>query len=804
LAGNMDAKRERSANRQTLLKALAVLLICVFSLFFEGRQSLFAVEDANWETVLKKYQESYGLALGNLTTYKHKLKQQTKDFRKGLVRLEKKRGQMFLWFGAGYDPEDLKYTLKGTAGLRQEAARLIKPFNDLGQMLDLFGDKVDEVEMEILGQLTYAPRVEYGEALKENLHRISDLKTRLARVQGPIENADRLYKDFLDRLSEMEKTALSKIPKYESVFYFEVAPSLFSSDAWGRVGEDVDDCLTLFNILKESLADSRETRRIWATLVESVLIGVGLILFGWLAIRKAAPRFSGCPDLSGLFPATVLLSISGSVLWAARDITFMLYPLLSSIGEILFAAGLVSLACFLREMTGGSGPFPAGRRPLWTLWTLTTTGLALRVLDSPYPFEVIVWSSVLILAAVRFQRESRKTEKAADLVFLRSGVVLCAVLAFLAVYGFINISILIVFILFYAVVTFRVSRDAVRLLRALEDRFCKDGLSPIVAGFIQGFCFPGVILGFLVLNLWLFASRIGGDEVFLTIFSFDLAWRDLQINLKKLFLVVTGFYLTRSAILISDLLLLKFRSRRPDMDLAVMDSFLKGTNYIWWFFFALCTLSLLGFSLTSITVIAGGLSVGIGFGLQHIVNNFFSGLILLFGRAIQSGDTIQIGNILGDVRRVTIRSTVVQTRENATLFIPNSDLITNQIVNWSHRDREVVREINVGVAYGSDTGKVRDLLFHAAAGHPNVRKDPAPQVLFYGFGASSLDFKVKFRIDNIDDDQPVMSDVCFEIDRLFKENGIEIAFPQTDLHLRTASGLERFWKRSTSGEGEGS
>ena len=803
-AGKVNAMNARWAVRRGLLKPMVVILTCVVLLCSVERRGPFAMEDANWESILKKYQESYRLALDHLKKYSEKLKTQSKDFRRGLVKLEKKRGQIFLWFGGTYDPEDLKYILLGTANLRSEAARLIAPIDSVKQDLDLFGDKMDEVQMEILGQLTYVPRVEYGEALKSFLRDISDLRIRLSKVNGSIENAKNLHTGFLDRLGEMERAALTKIPRYEGIFYFDAAPHLFSGKAWESMGEEVEEFLSLWNILKESLRDSEEEETIELACFQSLLITGGLIFLAWLGIRKVVPKFGDLPELRLLFRPAVLFSVSAGLYWTAGKIIFILYPALSSLGDIVLGAGLVSLARSLRLLTRGPGPFAGKKHPLWMLWTLATVGVVLRVLSLPYGFELILWIMLLLMGSLRFHIESRKAESRWDLVFMRLLTVICVVLAFCATCGFTNVSLLAVFVLFYATVTFRLGQFVVHLLKSLEVKVREGVLSPTLAAFIQGFGFPAVILGFVMLNLWFLASHVGGDEVFARIFSFQLTGLHFRVSLKIVFLIVTGFYLTRAAILISDSLVLKFRQRRPDVDLSVMDSFLKGTKYLWWSVFALATLALLGFSLTSITVIAGGLSVGIGFGLQHIVNNLFSGLILLFGRAIQPGDTIQIGNTMGDVRRVTIRSTVVQTRENATLFIPNSDLMTNQIVNWSHRDREVVREITVGVAYGSDTAKVKDLLLRAALVQSQVRKDPPPQVLFFGFGASSLDFKVKFRVENVDDDQPVMSDVCFEIDRLFRENGIEIAFPQTDFHLRTATGLEALLGRRSGRVDRGS
>ena len=189
-----------------------------------------------------------------------------------------------------------------------------------------------------------------------------------------------------------------------------------------------------------------------------------------------------------------------------------------------------------------------------------------------------------------------------------------------------------------------------------------------------------------------------------------------------------------------------------------------------------------------VAVVAGGLSVGIGFGLQNIVNNFVAGLILLFGRSIQAGDTIQIDSIWGKVRKVNIRNTVVQTFDNATLFVPNSALISGKLVNWTHRDPTVRREITIGVAYGSNTDQVRQILLDAVAGHPHVLTTPAPAVQFTNFGESSLDFKLLFWVDNVNVAVGTTSDIRFAIDRRFREVGIDIPFPQREVRIVAGAG----------------
>lgn len=196
-------------------------------------------------------------------------------------------------------------------------------------------------------------------------------------------------------------------------------------------------------------------------------------------------------------------------------------------------------------------------------------------------------------------------------------------------------------------------------------------------------------------------------------------------------------------------------------------------------------LSVLGFKLNQLTILGGALGVGIGFGLQAIVNNFASGLILLFERPIKVGDTVQIGTELGEVKNMGLRATVIQTFDNAEIVVPNSDLITGQVTNWTLAERKVRVRVNVGVAYGSEVEKVLQILRSCANNNPMVLNTPAPVAFFLAFGASSLDFELRVWIPEFLDKTQVLSDLNQDIENEFAINDIEVPFPQTDLHVRS-------------------
>ena len=219
-------------------------------------------------------------------------------------------------------------------------------------------------------------------------------------------------------------------------------------------------------------------------------------------------------------------------------------------------------------------------------------------------------------------------------------------------------------------------------------------------------------------------------------------------------------------------------------------------------------LSIAGIEFTNLAIIAGALSVGIGFGLQNVVNNFVSGIIMLVERPFRTGDWIVVGSTEGYVRRISIRTTIIESFDRAEVIVPNSDLISGQVTNWTLRNQWGRIKVPVGVAYGSNTAAVRDTLLGIAQNNEDVIKGspqlPDPGVLFLGFGDSSLNFELRAIIPNIDQRMRVISDLNFAIDAAFREQGIEIPFPQRDLNFRGPLQLERDPKGPPSApDGEG-
>jgi small-conductance mechanosensitive channel len=258
----------------------------------------------------------------------------------------------------------------------------------------------------------------------------------------------------------------------------------------------------------------------------------------------------------------------------------------------------------------------------------------------------------------------------------------------------------------------------------------------------------------------------------------------LAINLKSILLAVLIIFLTHFVNRIGRSLLAEKALETRELERGLKDSILTIASYLIWGLGLVMALGTLGVNATSLAVVFGAISIGIGFGLQNIFNNFISGLILLFERPIQVGDYVEVNGLWAEVKKINVRSTVVQTFDNASVIIPNSEFISQQVTNWSFKDLRMRRNVDVGVAYESDIELVRKTLLEIAAETPDILKYPRPDVLFVDHGDSALIFRLRVWT-NVDNYWSVTSAIRFELDKRFRALDIEIAFPQRDVHIRS-------------------
>ena len=215
-------------------------------------------------------------------------------------------------------------------------------------------------------------------------------------------------------------------------------------------------------------------------------------------------------------------------------------------------------------------------------------------------------------------------------------------------------------------------------------------------------------------------------------------------------------------------------------------------RFIFVFIGAIFIIQTAGIDMSSLSLLAGALGVGIGFGLQNITDNFISGIIILFEKPIKVGDRIDVGDIEGDVINISVRATTILTNDNISVIVPNSEFISSSVINWSHNDRNIRFNIPVGVSYNEDPAEVKKILLQVADENEHILKTPEPYVFFDEFGDSSLNFSLAiWTATHTDKPRRLKTELYFDIFAKFKDQGIEIPFPQRDIHIKSEPEKDR-------------
>ncbi len=285
-----------------------------------------------------------------------------------------------------------------------------------------------------------------------------------------------------------------------------------------------------------------------------------------------------------------------------------------------------------------------------------------------------------------------------------------------------------------------------------------------------------------VLAILFVVQAIGVNE---TLFPYKVKDKSLEFKISDILEVVLIFLAARLAIWFFTQVVLGNYFKRQNIDLGSQFAINQLLKYFIYIVAALLALESVGIQPTVVLAGSAALLVGIGLGLQQTFNDLISGIILLFDRTVEVGDFIQLENLIGVVRKIGIRTSVVETRDDISVIVPNSKLVGEKVINWNHSDDNARFFVSVGVAYGSDTQLVKDLLISVAKENADVLSEPEPFVRFVNFGDSSLDFELHFWSTRFMIIENVKSDLRFKIDDVFRQHNISIPFPQRDIWMRS-------------------
>ena len=407
----------------------------------------------------------------------------------------------------------------------------------------------------------------------------------------------------------------------------------------------------------------------------------------------------------------------------------------------------------------------------------------------------VIFRSLYLFTSKNGKKEKRKQmsllfRSALGITFLFCGLLF--ITGLLEIIGFSIFSRVIQGVVFNNLLSFVTVWGLYHLLASILDNFSRKNISLFGKNknYLEFINFVKSGLNTLtVIVVILFIIRSWSENVFI----FDSIWDlnlfsvgEYKLTLWRPLSVIFVFFMLKASYLLTSYSIDSFWVYQLNISRKYSPSIKTLIRYTFVIlFFGIC-FGLLGFTYKNLVIFASALGVGIGFGLQNIVNNFISGIILLFERPIRVGDMIEVNNLFCRVHQIGIRSTIVETIDNSSIIIPNSEIISNRLTNWTLNSNIFAISCSVGVAYGSDTEFVKQTLVEVLSGHDKVLKEPAPRVWFEEFGDSSLNFKFKFSIDEPSEKYQIRSEVMHLVNQEFARKDIKIPFPQRDLHLKSS------------------
>ncbi|MHB8110013.1 MAG: mechanosensitive ion channel family protein [Syntrophorhabdaceae bacterium] len=692
------------------------------------------------------------------------------------------------------NPVEMRNALHQMMLVRDQGFAVIAPIKEETRNIDNL-KKLLGIHLAEYNRLAQDPSIpEINESAAEHVSQIKNTAAVLDTAISILEIVPNGMEQLLARL-EPRKAAIEHDLRETWKKYYLVSPSagFFGIDAWKAARAVFRNWHGFFTYWFIPYTES--FHGIVISVVTACIVGMTLwafLIFCILRLRRKYPTIS-IPRSFFVCAGYIAFGLPFLITGAATSIG----PLsaLTFIAEILLAAGLVSLGWNLRRLLANE-PVMHRHNPLWTYWGIFSLGIILQLFHVPMilfsPLMILVFIVTAIYSFIIRKKNQNLLDKRINLINAWLSLVLC-IITFV---GWGALAILTATIWFALILNGELVIAFANSLKKLRAGI-PENVKP-AGSLIQGVAFPMLFLGlFAVTILWIFLY-IGGLPLVYQIIGWRVDIGYISLNIPMIIVVLAILFVTRPVVILVNASISFISSKLSGSGIlreGVVKSLHAISAYVIWSLFILVSLKLLGVNVTHLAIVAGGLSIGAGFGLQELIKNSFSGLVLLFGRSIHPGDEIQLENIRGTVIRVNIRNTIMQTNDDSTIFIPNSDLVNKNIVNWTYRDPRGRAEIAVAVAYGSNTERIREILVECASGHPGVLEEPLPYVLFWDFGENALAFRLRFWIRRpVQTRDKISSAIRFAIEKAFKEENIEMAFPQQDVHIRTADGLKPYFK----------
>lgn len=660
---------------------------------------------------------------------------------------------------------DIDQVLKPVSLARAEAESLLERVN---HMADNLPDDVDKSQM--------------SEEMRSYIEDITRARLRLTAV---IAQYDSLLPSLglVTKLETARKDILANLPGLWESYYLQGPIAWLDPDSWVNLGQDMYYSwqAMILRLPVELPGDAPQ----WGMAI--IRFFIGLFFAGILCaiLRRRLLTANPLPALLHTFRVSLPWLVFGfAFIGSAISANGDFFRFFLAMGSACLLIGQVYVAWDLRRIQ-----YPAITEitpPFRALLAIAFAAYLLLYLPLTSPLVLVLWALVLILRLVRLKRVRPARPAGAP---FESGILECEPFVvwtglFMTVSGLYLLSIGLYLAYVAMAVAIEISLAGMNIVGTINEHLPQEGVRAAMARLLVALAAPFVLV-VSVAGICLWVAILPGGTYLLADYAFkSISVGETQFNIIQALLIISAFYLTRTIVAMGTRFLARMPQQGIHFDATLITPMQTFLTYATWAGFCLFVLRSLGVELQNLAMVAGGLSVGIGFGMQNVVNNFISGLILIFGRSLQVGDIVEVGGLTGRVRKISVRATMVETYDNAIIYVPNSEFMAGRLVNWTSFSRSVRRVINVGVAYGSDTEKVIKLLIAIAKEQENVLKYPAPNVIFNDFGASTLDFQLRFWVNDYDLGASAMSEIRLAINNKFNEENIEIAYPQMDVHIK--------------------
>ncbi len=623
-----------------------------------------------------------------------------------------------------------------------------------------------------------------GPEIKGYARDIRQARTRLENLLKRYDTALAPAQDLLQDLQAAQKDINTLLPGLWKSYYLSGAVPYLSPSTWTQVARQLQ--LFTQGVQLRLPVELPTTNEQWKSVALRFFLSLAFSALIAVLLRRRCTSCRTDMTMRHLVHISVpwlllgLCFITASL--SATDETFRLFL---AVGNLNIIVALVFLAWDLRRLRHTE--VPAEPSPFWRLIPLTFAAYILLYVPLPRAVAVVAW----ILSIILYMIVQRKRRFDTDFGPMQLESSVCSglpvalwIVLILALLG-LHIYSMALYLLYASLsLAVQLGMGSMSLINRINAQLNKEGGTAALTSVLLALAAPLVlVLASCSIALWVITLPGG----FYLLRDYVLQGVDVgstRFNIVQVLLIISMFFITRTAVRMACRFLGHLPEKGMSIDASLIQPLQTGVTYTLWAFFGLFMLRALGMELSNLAMVAGGLSVGIGFGMQTIINNFLSGLILIFSRTMQVGDVVEVGNTTGRVRKISVRATIVETYDNAIIYVPNSEFVSSRLINWTRNSRSVRLQVDVGVAYGTSTELVMSIMRDIARNHPSILKYPEPAVLFTAFGDSTLNFALRFWVQDYDVGVSTSSDIRLSMEREFRAHNIEVAFPQLDVHVK--------------------